>query len=604
MCFQEFIGYACGHCSMAVLRPCPLTTSEHKNPVCDLQPNRPFLVDAMCPVCSRLMHSRAVLIQEWEHHFLHERGACGCEVIFPDLVRPRVIGGASVFQNMAQGAGGGGGNGAHQQQQPATAAASAESKKAPPMFERVVGPNGQEAYSVRLSSLFAAEWVDDHAELHRKGECNCNADFNRYKPEWVQGASVPQHHCLKWQHAHRIACQPSGYVNTGGAPQMSLTQQTDVQQQDVQQQDVQAHAQAQVDDHSEQENEEQVQVEQEVQEVQEVQEAQDEESDEEQPRIHYATPVCPSRRPNRRSLSADITRSITATCLDEDYEELNSSSPAGGSSASEAGEPHLYHVRRRQRRASSIDMPLNSSSSSEHSHGGSPTDGDAAGNKKKTDVGAQNIVKQHDKAGKTAAATTTGAAAAPAVSPRRRVTFSDTVQCVAAVDAATSVQDNMPELPAPPTTLPGPDSNHQYLPGPKGDTCWGPSIFPSSRDDVFRASAAAAAAVADPQQNQPQQQQQGQLQPQASCSRGLQVDNVNALTTLPPLHYARGAVAIGADGAPAIQTGKLGSRPRCKPIAGLPIGAGPEGTHRHMPAFSECALKKSTPPGARTRLYD
>ncbi|KAL8376817.1 hypothetical protein RB595_007776 [Gaeumannomyces hyphopodioides] len=590
MCFQEFIGYSCGHCSMAVLRPCPLTTSEHKNPVCDIQPTRPFLVDAMCPVCSRLMHSRAVLIQEWEHHFLHERGACGCDVIFPDLVRPRVIGGASVFQNNVQASS----NGIHQQQP--TTTASTESKKAPPIFERVVGPDGREAYAVRLSSLFAAEWVDDHAELHRKGECNCNADFNHYKPEWVQNATVPQHHCLEWQQAHRIACQPSGYVSTGGAPQMLLTQQ----------QDVQAHAQPQVDNHHEQVNKEQAQDKQEAQEEEE-----EEEKEDEQSRIHYATPVCPSRRPSRRSLSADITRSIAATCDDEDFEELNSSSPAGGSSASEAGEPHLYHARRRQRRASSIDMPLNSSSS-EHSHG-SPSDGEVDGN---ADLGVQNT-DQHDKAGKAAAAHEAREAVAPAVSPRRHVTFSDTVLCAHDPDGSSDAASaqGMPMIPTPPTTLPGPDSNHQYLPGPTGNTSWGPCIFPSPQDDVFRTSA-----VAGPQQQsqtqlagvesasaamgQMQLQQQQQQQQHASCSRGVQVENVNALTSLPSLHYANGAVVVGDDGAPAILTRQLSKGPKSKPIAGLPIGAGPEGRFRHMPAFSECPLKKHTPPGARTRLYD
>ncbi|TLD11234.1 hypothetical protein PgNI_06253 [Pyricularia grisea] len=196
MCFQEFIGYTCGHCSMPVLRPCSLTTSVHQNPVCSLQATRPFISPEMCPACSRIMHTRAVLIQEWEHHFLHERGACGCDVIFPDLVRPRVIGGEAVFRYQAM-----------MEQQNNAVMDKAQSKNnnahavvsynlpptpppqdgqtAPPIFQEVHGPDGQLAIAVRLPSLYAAEWVDDHRKLHQRGECSCKADFTPYKPEWA-----------------------------------------------------------------------------------------------------------------------------------------------------------------------------------------------------------------------------------------------------------------------------------------------------------------------------------------------------------------------------------------------------------------------------------
>ncbi|TLD25528.1 hypothetical protein PspLS_05545 [Pyricularia sp. CBS 133598] len=201
MCFQEFIGYTCGHCSMPVLRPCSLTTSVHQNPVCSLQATRPFISPEMCPACSRIMHTRAVLIQEWEHHFLHERGACGCDVIFPDLVRPRVIGGEAVFRYQAM---------MEQQEQQtkvtmgntydthnnnsAQAVVSyalpptpppQDGQTAPPIFQEVHGPDGQLAIAVRLPSLYAAEWVEDHRKLHQRGECSCKADFTPYKPEWV-----------------------------------------------------------------------------------------------------------------------------------------------------------------------------------------------------------------------------------------------------------------------------------------------------------------------------------------------------------------------------------------------------------------------------------
>ncbi|KAL1865514.1 hypothetical protein Daus18300_007159 [Diaporthe australafricana] len=92
MCFSEFIGYTCGHSSPEVLRPCPMTTQFYTNPLCTQHARRPILAPEMCPACQRVIHGRAVLITEWEHRWMHERGACGCEVQFPDLIRPRVVG--------------------------------------------------------------------------------------------------------------------------------------------------------------------------------------------------------------------------------------------------------------------------------------------------------------------------------------------------------------------------------------------------------------------------------------------------------------------------------------------------------------------------------
>ncbi|KAK3310689.1 uncharacterized protein B0T15DRAFT_547445 [Chaetomium strumarium] len=93
MCYREFIAYQCGHRSMPVLRPCPLTTAGHNFPVCTITPHKPTFAETMCPACERLLHSRWVLIREWEHRWLHERGVCGCDVIFPGLLTtPRVIG--------------------------------------------------------------------------------------------------------------------------------------------------------------------------------------------------------------------------------------------------------------------------------------------------------------------------------------------------------------------------------------------------------------------------------------------------------------------------------------------------------------------------------
>lgn len=50
------------------------------------------MVGDMCPACSRVMHSRWVDIVMFEHHWMHERGTCGCQAKFPSLLHPRTIG--------------------------------------------------------------------------------------------------------------------------------------------------------------------------------------------------------------------------------------------------------------------------------------------------------------------------------------------------------------------------------------------------------------------------------------------------------------------------------------------------------------------------------
>ncbi|OTA64837.1 hypothetical protein K449DRAFT_463868 [Hypoxylon sp. EC38] len=91
MCFIEYMGYTCGHTSMPVKRPCPLTTQQHSNPCCPVPAARPILSQSMCPACARILHGRYVNIIEHEHRFMHERGACHCAVQFPFMQRPRVI---------------------------------------------------------------------------------------------------------------------------------------------------------------------------------------------------------------------------------------------------------------------------------------------------------------------------------------------------------------------------------------------------------------------------------------------------------------------------------------------------------------------------------
>ncbi|KAH6648605.1 hypothetical protein BKA67DRAFT_648618 [Truncatella angustata] len=92
MCIIEYLGYACGHSTVHVQRPCPLTTHLHTNPVCPNPAERPTQVHANCPTCARILHTRWVEIVTLEHQWMHERGTCGCDVVFPALQQPRVVG--------------------------------------------------------------------------------------------------------------------------------------------------------------------------------------------------------------------------------------------------------------------------------------------------------------------------------------------------------------------------------------------------------------------------------------------------------------------------------------------------------------------------------
>lgn len=254
MCFKDFIGYTCGHVSKAVLRPCPMTTALTTNAPCASPAERPTLARTMCPACERAVHYRRVLVREWEHRWMHERGACGCAVEFPDLDAaaeskpPRMCGAPLrrgehfVHTDLAlAGPSGGGayrrvqGGGDRQPETPMhhhrgnnkAAAARNNSgrfaqngrsdggvlvahgsdvnsarrtvtpatddggmylpagyvRSTPPPFRVVEDERGRIRSLNRLASVYAAEWVEDHRELHRLGKCACDvADFGFYRP--------------------------------------------------------------------------------------------------------------------------------------------------------------------------------------------------------------------------------------------------------------------------------------------------------------------------------------------------------------------------------------------------------------------------------------
>lgn len=208
MCIQEYIAYQCGHRTPGVVRPCPLTTAGHNFPVCTIQPSKQHLAQTMCGPCERLLHSRWVLIREWEHRWLHERGVCGCDVVFPGLLtRPRVIGNVShssednvITEGGIRGDTIGHYHGsatsstalrgdtalaeeeAHQQGQSRTGTGTAH--HIPPLFiETTVAGGNQQRVAIRLPGLYAAEWLADHRALHGSGGCQCPVQFTPFQPE-------------------------------------------------------------------------------------------------------------------------------------------------------------------------------------------------------------------------------------------------------------------------------------------------------------------------------------------------------------------------------------------------------------------------------------
>ncbi|CAK7205915.1 hypothetical protein SEUCBS139899_008695 [Sporothrix eucalyptigena] len=191
MCFIEFVGYTCGHTSLPVLRACPLTTASHTYPTCPRRGDKAFFAGEMCSACQRIIHSRATQIEEYEHRFMHERGVCGCETVFPYLIRPRVIGSCG---------GGGGVEGfGYEDHEHAVELegsgpndASPNSVQLPPLLCEAMDDVGRAVVSVRLPSLYAAEWVADHRARHDEGLCRCNVDFRTYQVAMTEGTGDRQ----------------------------------------------------------------------------------------------------------------------------------------------------------------------------------------------------------------------------------------------------------------------------------------------------------------------------------------------------------------------------------------------------------------------------
>lgn len=89
MCIKEFLGYNCGHCSVPLLRRCPLSSSNPVYPPCKYPAERPTFTNEYCHPCARVVWNAKVLKDEEEHRQSHMRGGCSCEVVFPGEEREK-----------------------------------------------------------------------------------------------------------------------------------------------------------------------------------------------------------------------------------------------------------------------------------------------------------------------------------------------------------------------------------------------------------------------------------------------------------------------------------------------------------------------------------
>jgi hypothetical protein len=238
MCHQEFIAYQCGHRSMGIIRPCPLTTAAQNLKPCSSQPTKQYNALSMCVACERTLHFRWVLVREWEHRWMHERGVCECDVHFPGLLhRPRVSGYEALESMVGQEISNAPevGNGfrgytignpplsgnkseiapnvdtldkvyaemtldtgsyhVNKGKHPEGAMTQRSGQSSTPYFapgqETAGHPesgtvpqtyyemavNGERRVAIRVPGLYAAEWLADHRALHSSGSCDCAAVF-------------------------------------------------------------------------------------------------------------------------------------------------------------------------------------------------------------------------------------------------------------------------------------------------------------------------------------------------------------------------------------------------------------------------------------------
>ncbi|QSZ29251.1 hypothetical protein DSL72_003763 [Monilinia vaccinii-corymbosi] len=89
MCFKTFYGFTCGHTSPCYLVKCPLTLQNEVFPPCSIPGIHQIFANQYCHGCMRCVWNKEVIIEEEAHKGRHERGECGCEIIFDREERER-----------------------------------------------------------------------------------------------------------------------------------------------------------------------------------------------------------------------------------------------------------------------------------------------------------------------------------------------------------------------------------------------------------------------------------------------------------------------------------------------------------------------------------
>ena len=147
-------------------------------------------------MCERILHTRWVLIREWEHRWLHDRGACGCDVVFPGAdYQPRATGGPWPVSYSTSG------SSYHDQ------------RFIPPAYEEDMWHSQLHA-SARIPGQYAAEWVCDHRVLHRTGRCKCRASFGAAKATVSENDFTPEEsHVIQTYRNYETGRNPSSALD-------------------------------------------------------------------------------------------------------------------------------------------------------------------------------------------------------------------------------------------------------------------------------------------------------------------------------------------------------------------------------------------------------
>lgn len=179
MCQKESIHYNCGHSSLPVIRPCPLTTQSPDFPICSLQAGSDHMAKTMCSACERVLQGRWVLVQAKENRWIHERGACACHPVRPGTSTALCIGGENDQLAMRLAV-----------LSTNSAVASTTDDEARPLRPTAGGfvPRPDQTtqfalYDTRthgawVPNLYAASWLRAHRLIHQAGQCTCEVDVN------------------------------------------------------------------------------------------------------------------------------------------------------------------------------------------------------------------------------------------------------------------------------------------------------------------------------------------------------------------------------------------------------------------------------------------